>query len=142
MYPTKYNPPLIQEKISALQKRYDLYKDEPIYVPKTRTKSAELRKAIYAKELNDPIDLALTEIDISKEDGKKIWESISKQLPMFCLFESDRKNTDKNAEIQDTLKAVTKSVVADMEDQIMQMQKEVKQKVEEIGRKTIKNYLN
>lgn len=138
MYPTKYNPPLIQEKISALQKRYDLYKDEPIYVPETRTKSAELRKAIYAKELNDPIDLALTEIDISKEDGKKIWESISKQLPMFCLFESDRKNTDKDAEIQDPLKAVTKSVVADMEDQIMQMQKEVKQKVEEIGRKTIK----
>ena len=56
MYPTKYNPPLIQEKISNLQKRYDLYKDDPIYVPETRTKSAELRKAIYAKELNDPIE--------------------------------------------------------------------------------------
>ncbi|WP_164489185.1 ATP-binding protein [Ruminococcus sp. Marseille-P6503] len=138
MYPTKYSPPLIQEKISVLQKRYDLYKNEPIYVPETRTKSAELRKAIYAKELNEPIDLALTDIDISKEDGKKIWESISKQLPMFCLFESDRKNTDKDAEIQDPLKAVTKSVVADMENQITQMQEEVKQKVEEIGRKTIK----
>ena len=137
MYPTKYDPPFIQEKISDLQKRYDLYKDEPIYVPETRTKSAELRKAIYAKELNDPIAKALIDIDISKEDGKKIWESISKQLPMFCLFESDRKNTDKDAEIQDPLKAVTKSVVADMEDQITQMQKEVKLKVEEIGRKTI-----
>lgn len=138
MYPTKYNPPLIQEKISNLQKRYDLYKDDPIYVPETRTKSAELRKAIYAKELNDPIELSLTDIDISKEDGKKIVESISKQLPMFCLFESDRKNTDKDAEIQDPLKAVTKSVISDMEDQITQMQEEVKQKVEEIGRKTIK----
>lgn len=137
MYPTKYNPPLIQEKISVLQKRYDVYKDDPIYVPETRTKSAELRKAIYAKELTNPIELALTDIDISKEDGKKIWESISKQLPIYCLFESDRKNTDKDAEIQDPLKAVTKSVVADMEDQIMQMQKEVKDKVEEIGRKTI-----
>ena len=57
---------------------------------------------------------------------------------MFCLFESDRKNTDKDAEIQDPLKAVTKSVISDMEDQITQMQEEVKQKVEEIGRKTIK----
>ena len=95
-------------------------------------------KAIYAKELNDPIELSLTDIDISKEDGKKIVESISKQLPMFCLFESDRKNTDKDAEIQDPLKAVTKSVISDMEDQITQMQEEVKQKVEEIGRKTIK----
>ena len=55
MYPTKYNPPLIQEKISNLQKRYDLYKDDPIYVPETRTKSAELRKAIYAKEYNVPL---------------------------------------------------------------------------------------
>lgn len=137
MYPTKYSTPLIQEKIATLQKLYDAYKDDPIYVPETRTKSAELRKAIYAKELTNPIELALTDIDITKEDGKKIWESISKQLPIYCLFESDRKNTDKDAEIQDPLKAVTKSVVADMEDQIMQMQNEVKEKVEEIGRKTI-----
>lgn len=137
VYPTKYSTPLIQEKIATLQKLYDAYKDDPIYVPETRTKSAELRKAIYAKELTNPIELALTDIDITKEDGKKIWESISKQLPIYCLFESDRKNTDKDAEIQDPLKAVTKSVVADMEDQIMQMQNEVKEKVEEIGRKTI-----
>lgn len=137
MYPTKFDPPLIQEKISALQKMYDAYKDDPSYVPETRTKSAELRKAIYSKELAEPIDLARTNIDISKEDGKKIWDSISKQLPLYCLFEADRKNTDKDAEIQDPLKAVTKSVVADMEEQIKRMQEEVKQKVEEIGKKTI-----
>lgn len=137
MYPTKFDPPLLQEKISVLQKRYDTYKDDPGYVPETRTKSAELRKAIYSKELSEPISVARTDIDISKEDGKKIWDSISKQLPLYCLFESDRKNTDKDAEIQDPLKAVTKSVVADMEEQIKQMQEEVKQKVEEIGKKTI-----
>lgn len=137
MYPTIYEVPLIQEKISVLQKRFDQYKNDPIYIPETRTKSAELRKAIYAKEVTDLTALELTDIDISKEDGKKIWESISKQLPMYCLFESDRKNTDKDAEIQDPLKAVTKSVIMDMDKQIKAMQEEVKQKVEEIGKKTI-----
>lgn len=137
MYPTIYEVPLVQEKISVLQKRYDQYKNDPIYIPETRTKSAELRKAIYAKEVTESTVLELTDIDISKEDGKKIWESISKQLPMYCLFESDRKNTDKDAEIQDPLKAVTKSVIMDMDKQIRDMQEEVKQKVEEIGKKTI-----
>lgn len=137
MYPTIYEVPLVQEKISVLQKIYDQYKNDPIYIPETRTKSAELRKAIYAKEVKESTALELTDIDISKEDGKKIWESISKQLPMYCLFESDRKNTDKDAEIQDPLKAVTKSVIMDMDKQIRAMQEEVKQKVEEIGKKTI-----
>lgn len=137
-YPTKYKTPLIQEKISSLQKMYDLYKDDPVYVPEKRTKSAELRKAIYSKELSDPVNKKIIDIDLSKEDAKNIWDSISKQLPLYFLFESDRKNTDKDSEIQDPLKSVTKAVVSNMNNEIAKLQEEVKRQVEEIGSKTIK----
>ncbi len=136
-YPTLYEKPLLLEKINALQKKYDKYKDDPIYVPEKRTISAELRKAIYSKELVDPIEKELTDIDISKEGAKDIWTSLSKQLPCYFLFESDRKNTDKDSEIQDPLKAVTRRVIENMEAEIKKLQDEVKAQVEDIGKKTI-----
>ncbi len=136
-YPTLYKTPLVLEKISVLQKSYDQYKDDPVYVPEKRTVSAELRRAIYSKELSEPIECKTIDIELSKEDAKDIWDSLSKQLPQYFLFESDRKNTDKDSEIQDPLKAVTRTVLADMNSEIEAMQQKVKDNVEEIGRKTI-----
>lgn len=137
LYPTNYKVPLIQEKIQTLQKMYDKYKDDPVYIPENRTKAAELRRAIYSKELVKPIEKALIDIDVSKDDAKNIWDSIDKQLPLYFLFESDRKNTDKDSEIQDPLKLVTKTVISEMESEILKMQDVVKHRVEEIGNKTI-----
>ena len=136
-YPTQYKKPLLSEKIDALQKRYDIYKEDPNYVPEKRSIASELRKAIYSKELNHPIEKDLIDIDLSKEGAKDIWSSLSKQLPCYFLFESDRKNTDKDSEIQDPLKAVTKRVIESMESEIKKLQDEVKIQVEEIGKKTI-----
>jgi putative ATP-dependent endonuclease of the OLD family len=64
--------------------------------------NSELRHAIW----NSCIDLELCEqeIDIEKEDAKKIWVALSKQLPVFALFHSDRKSTDQDDEAQDPLK--------------------------------------
>lgn len=137
-YPTQYEIPLVLEKISKLQKIYDKYKNDPVYIPEKRTKSAELRRAIYTKELVEPVECRTIDIDISKEDAKNIGDSLFKQFPRYFLFESDRKNTDKDDEIQDPLKAVTKMVIADMNVEIEELQKRVKDNVEEIGRRTIK----
>jgi putative ATP-dependent endonuclease of the OLD family len=64
--------------------------------------NSELRQAIWRScpELN----LQEQEIDIEKEDAKKIWFALSKQLPLFALFHSDRKSTDQDDEAQDPLK--------------------------------------
>lgn len=136
-YPKQYESPLLLEKIKTLQSIYDKYKENPVYVPEKRTISAELRKAIYSIELSEFPELKMTDIDISKEGAKDIWDSLSKQLPLYFLFESDRKNTDKDAEIQDPLKAITKSVIASMEAEIQKMQDNVRIQVEDIGKRTI-----
>lgn len=136
-YPKQYDKPLVLEKISSLQKIYDKYKDDPVYIPEKRSISAELRRAIYSKELVAPIECSTIDIDTSKEDAKNIGDSLSKQFPQYFLFESDRKNTDKDSEIQDPLKAVTKAVLAEMDAEIEKLQQKVKENVEEIGHRTI-----
>ena len=66
------------------------------------TVNSVMRKAIWKYFEND-LNLEEIEIDASKEDAKKIWERLIKYLPIFSLFQSDRKNTDSDDEIQDPL---------------------------------------
>lgn len=64
--------------------------------------NSELRQAIWRS--CPELDPREQEIDIEKEDAKKIWVALSKQLPVFALFHSDRKSTDQDEEAQDPLK--------------------------------------
>lgn len=52
----------------------------------------------------DNLNLEEKEIDVTKEDGKTIWESLKKFLPVYSLFQADRSNNDHDKEIQDPLK--------------------------------------
>ena len=136
IYPSYFSPPLVLDKIPSLQKRYEKYSD-PVYIPSNRTVAAELRKAIYLQELPADPECVPVEIDIAKDNAKAIGEPLLKQLPQFFLFKSDRKNTDKDSEIQDPLKAITKSVLGSMTDEIQALQEKIKSSVESIGRRTI-----
>ena len=51
------------------------------------------------------------DIDASKEDAKNIYEKISSYLPIYSLFQSDRKNTDSDNEVQDPLKEAIKQIL-------------------------------
>lgn len=64
--------------------------------------NSELRQSIWRS--CPGLDPCEQEIDIEKEDAKKIWAALSKQLPLFALFHSDRKSTDQDEEAQDPLK--------------------------------------
>ena len=50
-----------------------------------------MRKAIYNRYKND-LQLNECEIDVSKEDAKKIWDKLKLYLPIYSLFQSDRNN--------------------------------------------------
>lgn len=67
-----------------------------------QTINAELRKSIW-NHFSTELELLNIEIDASKEDAKKIWEKIACYLPVYSLFQSDRKNSDGDNEIQDPL---------------------------------------
>ena len=143
-YPNKYLKPLVTEKIKDLKEIFRKYENDEDCKNVNKSISAELRLAIYKKELGEFCEKSLIDIDVTKEDAKNVWVSLEKQLPLYFLFEADRKNTDKDTEIQSPLKAVTKQVIDSMEHEIEMLQKQISDKVEEIGKRTLEklNELN
>ncbi|HAC22051.1 MAG TPA: ATP/GTP-binding protein, partial [Porphyromonadaceae bacterium] len=92
------------------------------------TINAIMRKAIW-KHYEEDLRLELVEIDASKDDAKNIWEKIQILLPIYSLFQSDRKNSDSDSEVQDPLKEAVKQILKD--DEIAQKLALVAQKVSE-----------
>ncbi len=81
-----------------------------------QTLNAVMRRAIWSHFSAD-LQLQEVEIDTSKEDAKNIWEKIQTYLPIYSLFQSDRKNSDGDNEVQDPLKEAVKQILADPEIQ-------------------------
>lgn len=76
--------------------------------------NATMRRSIWDHYVDD-LDLQDIEIDVSKEDAKKIWEKLSSYMPVYSLFQSDRKNSDGDSEVQDPLKEAVKQIINDEE---------------------------
>lgn len=76
-------------------------------------KSSILRQAI----LNSCKTSNLKEvyIETKSDGGKAIWDELKKYLPIYSLFQSDRKNQDKDGEVQDPIKEAVKEILADQE---------------------------
>ena len=73
-----------------------------------------MRKAIWNNYKND-LQLNEIEIDVAKEDAKRIWDKLVLLLPVYTLFQSDRKNTDSDSEVQDPLKEAVKEILTNQE---------------------------
>lgn len=101
---------LLLKKIAEYKK---IIKDESIECDNL-TINAVMRSAIWNHYQSD-LQLQEIEIDTSKEDAKNIWEKIQTYLPLYCLFQSDRKNSDNDSEVQDPLKKAVSQILADQE---------------------------
>lgn len=62
----------------------------------------DLRRAIWAATA----DLLVQEssVPLDEQDGKKIWETLQKRLPIYALFRADRSSDDGDSEIQDPMR--------------------------------------
>jgi len=134
-YPKNFDTPLISNKIADLRKLLDNYKDTIDVKEVKKNKSSEIRQAIYNN--SEITELAETEIPIDKEDGKAIWDSLKNDIPLFFLFQSDRANKDSDKEVQDPLKAITKTAISEVEEQLEEVKRQIKEKAEELGEKTL-----
>lgn len=114
---------------------YDPDTDKKIPVDFDKRKRAEIRKAIYS--VSDLTKISTIEMPIDKEDGKNIWESLSKDLPLFFLFQADRVNKDTDKEVQDPLKIITKRAIETVTDKLEEVTKLIKESAEKIGIETI-----
>ena len=58
-----------------------------------KTRNAVMRSAIW-QYYNEDLRMSVIDIDVTKGDTKSIWEKLQKYLPLYSLFQSDRKNSD------------------------------------------------
>lgn len=104
-----------------------------------KSKKADMRKALYKLLINDETEYVEELINIKsiQDDSLKTWDKLRDQLPFYTLFQSDRANTDGDKEVQDPMKAMTKEVLAELQEQLDEIKTEVTKRVEKIGEETI-----
>lgn len=97
-----------------------------------------LRRAIWSN-FEDDLQLADEEIDTTKEDAKKIWDKLSAYLPVYSLFQSDRKNSDGDNEVQDPLREAVKEILAEerIQETLSKVADEVERKLNEVADRTL-----
>lgn len=102
-----------------------------------RTRSAELRKAIWRGQAN--LQLETCEIEIAKIDNKNIWEQLKAYMPLYTLFQSDRKNADSDDEVQDPMKIAVKEILGDpaIQERLTAVAETVKARLETVAARTL-----
>lgn len=98
---------LLLKKNSELKK---LLEDQSLEC-QDKTRNAELRKAIWNGKGN--LELQAIEIEVAKIDAKNIWEQLKSYMPLYSLFQADRKNSDEDSEVQDPMRLAVKEILGD-----------------------------
>jgi predicted ATP-dependent endonuclease of OLD family len=110
-----------------------------------RTINAVMRSAIW-NHYSDSLQLENIEIDVTKGDTKSIWDKLQEYLPLYSLFQSDRKNSDGDSEVQDPLQEAVKQILNNTELRILlsRVASEVETKLREVANSTLEklNELN
>jgi predicted ATP-dependent endonuclease of OLD family len=103
-----------------------------------KTKNAEIRRAIWNFYTTD-LQLDDIEIDLAKEDAKNIWDQLKNYLPLYSLFQSDRKNSDEDSEVQNPMKLAVQEILRDEEirSSLNDVAQKVETKLHEVATKTL-----
>ena len=134
-HPTNNNcKELLQKKNIELQKAI---KDNSITCSNQNI-NAVMRTAIWQNYISD-LQLSEIEIDVTKGDTKSIWDKLQTYLPLYSLFQSDRKNSDGDNEVQDPLKEAVKQILNDVtiKAKFDEIAKEVKGKLQDVATRTL-----
>ena len=102
-----------------------------------RTKSAEIRKAIWSAQSD--LQLAEYEIEIAKFEDKSIWEQLKLYMPIYTLFQVDRKNNDSDDEVQDPMRIAVKEILADqvIQKSLAEVANTVKERLTQVSERTL-----
>ena len=103
-----------------------------------KTKNSEIRKSIWGF-YSENLDLEEIEIELAKIDAKNTWDQLKTYLPMYSLFQSDRKNSDGDTEIQNPMKLAVQEILKDQQlsDSLNQVAVEVEKKLKEVADQTL-----
>ena len=124
---------LLQKKNADLKK---ILEDQGIECD-DKTKNAELRRAIWAAQ--DDLQLAESDIEVAKIDAKNIWEQLKAYMPLYTLFQSDRKNSDGDSEVQDPMRLAVREILSDpkIQKELSDVAETVKGRLNEVAGRTL-----
>lgn len=102
--------------------------------------NAIMRAAIWNHFQND-LQLAETEVEVASKEGdiKSIWEKLQLFLPYYSLFQSDRKNSDGDDEVQDPLKAAVRQILSapDLQEKLQHIAQSVQETLQQVSDMTL-----
>lgn len=103
-----------------------------------KTKNATIRKTLW-NHFSADLQLNEIEIEIAKLDAKNTWEQLKKHMPLYSLFQSDRKNSDGDSEVQNPMKLAVEEILKDAElrESLNKVAQEVEKKLIEVSNKTL-----
>jgi len=96
----------------------------------------EIRKAIW-KSFGEQLVRDTTYLEISEEGIKDFWDKISPELPIFALFQSDRKNDEKDKEIQSPLQVAAEEAFKKHLTVLNEIKRQVEKEVAEVANLTL-----
>ncbi len=125
---------LLLKKNTELQK---IIRDNSITCS-NQTINAVMRTSIWT-HFSAQLQLSEIEIDVTKGDTKSIWDKLQTYLPLYSLFQSDRKNSDGDNEVQDPLKEAVKQILNDttLKAKFDEIATEVKNKLQDVATRTL-----
>jgi predicted ATP-dependent endonuclease of OLD family len=103
-----------------------------------RNRNAVMRASIW-NNFNSDLQVTDTEIDVTKGETKSIWDKLQTYLPLYSLFQSDRKNSDGDSEVQDPLKEAVRQILNNQElkQKFNEIASEVETKLKEVADRTL-----
>ena len=103
-----------------------------------QNKNAAMRSAIWGEFATDH-QLENVAIDITKGETKSIYDKLKDHFPLYSLFQSDRKNSDGDSEVQDPLQHAVAEILNDQDirNKLNEVSEEVEKKLGEVATDTL-----
>lgn len=134
LHPTNHNTSdLLLLKSSELKSRIKEFAIDTTSID-MRVNSA-MRKAIWNSV--ESLEFEVKEIPLDKEDAKAIWAGLGKFLPIFALFQADRKSTHEDREVQDPMAFAVTEALKEVEQELLSVKSKVEAKVIEVANRTL-----
>jgi predicted ATP-dependent endonuclease of OLD family len=124
---------LLQIKHSELKQRLQNKSIDTTNVDQRSNPS--IRKALWGA--CDNLQLSQVDIELNKEDAKKVWDQIQKYMPIFALFRADRPSTDEDSEVQDPMKLAIRQAVSELTNELRQVKDKIRDAAMDVARRTL-----
>ncbi|GAB6283258.1 MAG: AAA family ATPase [Ignavibacterium sp.] len=97
--------------------------------------NSSIREAIWHSFAD--LQLQNTELLVDKEDTKKVFDTLKNYLPLYALFQSDRKSKDDDKEVTDPMKIAIQQALQELDAEIENIKTRVRDKAIDTANRTL-----